>query len=228
MTNQKRGAAKLFYTAKKKWSGAGTGGAKERDGVPEGKGGSRKSTGRRGRGERVSRGDRSGGSRAEQARPARGDRTREPRQERPGAIREESAARGRAQSKEQPVAPRGPRPLPGAMPLNPCVAAHQALLNKALAYPDTYEDRALGQTLVKLKNKNVVIALGREGGGLSLTCKLPRTGAAAAAKFSWASAAGHGLGRKGWVTARFTAQDKLPVRMLIGWVEESYLAVRNG
>jgi hypothetical protein len=114
------------------------------------------------------------------------------------------------------------------MPLNPCVAAHQALLNKALGYPDTYEDRVLGQTLVKLKNKSVVIALGREGGGLSLTCKLPRTGAAAAAKFSWANAAGHGLGRKGWVTARFTAQDKLPVRMLIGWVEESYLAVRNG
>ncbi len=115
--------------------------------------------------------------------------------------------------------------LPGAQRLDPCVPAFQALRKRALAFPGTYEDYALGETLVKLKNKNVIVALGRAGGGLSISCRLPRSGVSAVAKFSFASLASHGLGKAGWVTAKFQPGDEVPLRMLLGWVDESHAAV---
>jgi hypothetical protein len=41
----------------------------------------------------------------------------------------------------------------------------------------------------------------------------------------FASPTGYGLGKSGWVTARFTARDKPPVEMLRKWIDESYRAV---
>ena len=205
MTNQKRGSAQLFHKARKKWDPThGEGRAPGRPGAAKKKEEKEKrgSVGRRGKPGLHERPETN-----RRLPPA------EPPEKRPEA---------------RPLGPDGkplPRPLPGAMPLNPCIPAFQALLKKALAYPSTYEDHLLGQTLVKLRNKSVVIALGRDGGGLQLTVKLPRSGVSAVSKFSWASAASHGLGRKGWVTARFAPADQIPLRMLLGWVEESHLAV---
>lgn len=123
---------------------------------------------------------------------------------------------------KKPERPKGP---PGAQRLDACVPAFVALRKRALSFPGTYEDFALGETLVKLKNKNVVVALGRPGGGLTLSCRLPRSGTAAVEKFSFASPASHGLGKAGWVTAKFEPGDDVPLRMLLGWVEESHAAV---
>ena len=117
-----------------------------------------------------------------------------------------------------------PRVLPGAQRLNQCIPAFHALVKKALALPTAYEDHALGQTLIKLKNKSVVIGLGREGAGLQVTAKLPKTGVAVVSKFSWAEGAGHGLARKGWVTAKFGPADEVPLRLLLGWIDESHQA----
>ena len=36
---------------------------------------------------------------------------------------------------------------------------------------------------------------------------------------------GYGLGKAGWITARFTKQDKIDVAMLKGWIDESYRAI---
>jgi hypothetical protein len=41
----------------------------------------------------------------------------------------------------------------------------------------------------------------------------------------FASPTGYGLGKSGWVTARFAAKDKPPLEMLRKWIEESYRAV---
>jgi hypothetical protein len=41
----------------------------------------------------------------------------------------------------------------------------------------------------------------------------------------FAEPTGYGLGKSGWVTARFAAGDDVPVPMLIGWVDESFRAV---
>jgi len=145
------------------------------------------------------------------------------REERQSSQRAASARRGAAREFDEPTAP-APRLPPGARPLNSCVPAFQALRAQALKYPNSYEDHADGLTLVKLRNKNVIVALGREGGGLTVACKLPRTGLKVISTFSWATPAGYGMGRKGWVQARFSAGDKLPLRMLLGWLEESHQA----
>lgn len=140
-----------------------------------------------------------------------------------GSARPESLeARPAPEAQRRPPRPKGP---PGAQRLDACVPAFQALRKKALAFAGTYEDFALGETLVKLKNKNIVVALGRQGGGLSVSCKLPKSGAAAVTRYSFASPAAFGLGKSGWVTAKFQPGDDVPLRMLLGWIEESHAAV---
>ena len=66
--------------------------------------------------------------------------------------------------------------------------------------------------------------LGRGGGGLSLSVKLPVSGILALG-LPFASPTAYGLGKSGWVTARFGPKDKPPVDMLRRWVDESYRAV---
>ena len=200
MTNQKRGSGERYAAVRSKWRPAPRKAKPKRDEAEavtdDGK------TGRRGRGA-VGRG---------RGAPARGLRGR-------GAAGWGSAEpTSEPESPPRPERPKGP---PGAQPINQCVAAFQALKLKALGYPGAYEDHAEGRTLVKLKNKKVILALGREGGGLTITCRLVRSGARAVSTFSFASAAASGLGKRGWVTGRFERDAEVPTRMLLGWVEES-------
>ena len=64
----------------------------------------------------------------------------------------------------------------------------------------------------------------REGLPAILSVKLPESGKAAL-RLPFASPTEYGLGKSGWVTARFTAKDKPPVEMLRKWIDESYRAV---
>jgi hypothetical protein len=60
----------------------------------------------------------------------------------------------------------------------------------------------------------------------SLTCKLPDSGVAAL-MFPFASAAGYGLGKSGWVNARFEPGEAPPAAVLQvfrAWIVESYRA----
>ena len=70
----------------------------------------------------------------------------------------------------------------------------------------------------------VFVFLGRDDEDLGLTVKLPSSGLMALG-LPFASPTGYGLGKSGWVTARFTAKDKPPVDMLRQWIDESYRAV---
>ena len=126
-----------------------------------------------------------------------------------------------AEEGEEVPKPRLPKGPPGARPLNPCVAAFTALRAKALSFPGAYEDHAQGRTLVKLKNKNLVVALGREGGGLTVICKLPRTGVFSMQKMPFLTRAPHGLGSGGWMLARFERDTPVPMRELMSFLEES-------
>ena len=100
----------------------------------------------------------------------------------------------------------------------------EALLREhALAYPETREDFPWGERVIKVRNK-VFLFLGRGGGGLSLSVKLPVSGILALG-LPFASPTAYGLGKSGWVTARFGPKDKPPVDMLRRWVDESYRAV---
>jgi predicted DNA-binding protein (MmcQ/YjbR family) len=98
-----------------------------------------------------------------------------------------------------------------------------ALRQHALAYPETQADFPWGHLAVKVKGK-VFLFMHREEGVLHLSVKLPVSGTAAMA-LPFASPTGYGLGKRGWVSARFGGKDELPVEMLKEWVDESYRAV---
>jgi predicted DNA-binding protein (MmcQ/YjbR family) len=102
--------------------------------------------------------------------------------------------------------------------------AKKKLLKTALAYPDAWKDHPWGETVVKV-GKKVFVFFGLPRGGLSVTCKLPHTFDVALSTFSFAEATGYGLGASGWVTARFEGKDKVPLPLLLEWIDESYRAV---
>jgi len=107
------------------------------------------------------------------------------------------------------------KPKPGA--------AAAALRSHALAYPETHEDFPWGERVVKVRGK-VFLFLGRPKDGLSLSVKLPGS-ATLALGLPFASPTGYGLGKSGWVTARFGPREKPPVELLQQWIDESYRAV---
>jgi predicted DNA-binding protein (MmcQ/YjbR family) len=107
--------------------------------------------------------------------------------------------------------------------VTPAVRARQELLQLALRYPDAHEDHPWGETVVKVKGK-VFVFVGENEGRLSMTTKLPRSGPAALT-LPFTAPCGYGLGKSGWVTARFDAGEDIPTDLLVAWVDESYRAV---
>jgi predicted DNA-binding protein (MmcQ/YjbR family) len=93
----------------------------------------------------------------------------------------------------------------------------------ALALPGAHEDFPWGESVVKV-GKKVFLFLGRGGGGLSLSVKLPSSNLIAL-DLPFASPTAYGLARGGWVTARFEAHERPPRELLRQWVVESYRAV---
>ena len=66
--------------------------------------------------------------------------------------------------------------------------------------------------------------LGDEDGKLGLTVKLP-VSRDFAEVFDFAEPAGYGLGRSGWITARFAPDEAPDLGLLKRWMAESYRAV---
>ena len=102
--------------------------------------------------------------------------------------------------------------------------AFKALQKKAHAYPGAWEDHPWGSTVVKV-GKKIFVSLGAEDGCFDLSCKLPQSSEAAITMFSFATPMAYGLGKSGWVTARFEKNDDVPVELLRQWIDESYAAV---
>lgn len=105
----------------------------------------------------------------------------------------------------------------------PLAHAESALRMHALSYPEAREEFPWGERVVKVRGK-VFVFLGRADGGLSMSVKLPGS-ATLALDLPFASPTGYGLGRSGWVTARFEAREKPPIDLLKRWIDESYRAV---
>ena len=103
-------------------------------------------------------------------------------------------------------------------------AAEAALREFALSFPETREEFPWGDRVVKVKGK-VFVFLGRsDGEEFGLSVKLPSSGMVAL-DLPFASPTGYGLGKSGWVTARFPAGEDVPVPLLKEWIAESYRAV---
>jgi hypothetical protein len=73
-------------------------------------------------------------------------------------------------------------------------------------------------------NDKTFAYLSVEGEPLSISCKLPRSGAVAL-MLPFAKPTPYGLGKSGWVSAQFPAdQPPPPLDMLKAWIDESYRA----
>jgi len=92
-----------------------------------------------------------------------------------------------------------------------------------LGYPEAYEEMPWGHHAIKVKGKAFVF-MAIDEGTFSLSTKLPSS-AGAALQLPFASPTEYGLGRSGWVTARFARGVRLPLGVLELWIDESYRAL---
>jgi predicted DNA-binding protein (MmcQ/YjbR family) len=98
-----------------------------------------------------------------------------------------------------------------------------ALRKFALGYPEATEDMPWGHHAIKVKGKSFLF-LAADAESFSLSAKLPSS-AGVAIKLPFASPTEYGLGRSGWVTARFPRGARVPLEVLRLWIDESYRAV---
>lgn len=80
--------------------------------------------------------------------------------------------------------------------------------------------------MVKVRGK-IFVAFGADpipGGPMSVTVKLPESHEAAL-DLPFTKPTGYGLGKSGWITATFTAEEEPPIEILKDWIVESYNAV---
>ena len=101
--------------------------------------------------------------------------------------------------------------------------AELALRDIAMAYPEAHEDFPWGERAIKIKGK-VFVFMYASAESLSLTTKLPAS-SEMALLLPYVSPTGYGLGKSGWVTAKFGPQDEPPIEMLRAWIDESFRAV---
>jgi predicted DNA-binding protein (MmcQ/YjbR family) len=100
----------------------------------------------------------------------------------------------------------------------------KALKDHAALKPGAWEDHPWGETVYKVGRK-VFVFLGVADGSYGISCKLPDSAEAACTMFGFAAPTGYGLGKSGWVTARFAAKDDVPSQLLKEWIDESYAAI---
>jgi predicted DNA-binding protein (MmcQ/YjbR family) len=93
----------------------------------------------------------------------------------------------------------------------------------ALSYPDATEDFPWGERVAKVRGK-VFAFIGVPDGELAVTVKLPHSNGMAL-MLPNVNPTGYGLGKSGWVSARFPPGDAPPLPMLCEWIDESYRAI---
>lgn len=111
--------------------------------------------------------------------------------------------------------------------IRPMARRADVLLRKirrfALSFPDTREDHPWGHSAFKVRGK-IFVAVSSDEAGWGLSVKLEESHARALEK-PFASPTRYGLGRHGWVTARFTPRQAAPFELLKRWIEESFTIV---
>ncbi|MFY2563529.1 MmcQ/YjbR family DNA-binding protein [Corallococcus terminator] len=92
-----------------------------------------------------------------------------------------------------------------------------------LAFPDVTEEFPWGHRTAKVRGKMFAVLV-LDDRGLHVTTKLPQS-SEAALMLPFAEPTGYGLGKSGWVTARFAPGEVAPVELLSLWIRESFNAV---
>jgi len=102
-------------------------------------------------------------------------------------------------------------------------ARRERLRDLALRFPEAHEDFPWGELVVKVRGK-VFVFLGATSEGLGLSVKLPSS-RVEALLLPFTEPTGYGLGKSGWVSARFGPREAPPMQLLASWIEESYRAI---
>jgi predicted DNA-binding protein (MmcQ/YjbR family) len=103
------------------------------------------------------------------------------------------------------------------------MTAFATLRAHGLGFPEAVEDFPWGHTALKVRGKTFVW-LDETDGTFSLTVKLP-VSRDFAELFDFAAPAGYGLGKSGWITARFAPGGEPDLDLMKRWLAESYRAV---
>jgi predicted DNA-binding protein (MmcQ/YjbR family) len=101
--------------------------------------------------------------------------------------------------------------------------AEIAVARVAAAFPETREDNPWGHRAFKVRGKTFLFLVA-EGEHLSVSVKLPVSGALAL-ELPFAEPTGYGLGKSGWVSARFPSGKPIPLDMIEEWLHESFAAI---
>jgi predicted DNA-binding protein (MmcQ/YjbR family) len=102
----------------------------------------------------------------------------------------------------------------------------RALRTFALSLPGATEDFPWGERVAKVNGK-VFVFLGLDpvpGGEMGFSVKLPAS-AEEALELPFTAPTGYGLGKSGWVTAKFGEKDAPPRAIVESWILESYRAI---
>ena len=102
-------------------------------------------------------------------------------------------------------------------------AAFAAIRACGLGFPEAEEDFPWGHTALKVRGKTFAW-LGDEEDRFGMTVKLP-VSRDFAELFDFASPAGYGLGKAGWISCRFAPGEEPDLDLLKRWLAESYRAV---
>jgi len=99
------------------------------------------------------------------------------------------------------------------------------LRDYAMTFPEATEDFPWGHRAIKVKKKMFFIVGGeKDTKELSMSVKLPSS-RDIALDLPFAEPTGYGMGKSGWVTARFTKASDIPVDLIKAWIDESYRAI---
>ena len=112
---------------------------------------------------------------------------------------------------------------PSTNPKPDVVRAEAAIAKLAAAFPSVTEENPWGHRAFKVRGKTFLF-LGADGDGVSFSVKLPESGVAALA-LDFTEPTHYGLGKSGWVTARFARERDVPLPVVREWLDESYRAI---
>jgi predicted DNA-binding protein (MmcQ/YjbR family) len=99
----------------------------------------------------------------------------------------------------------------------------EQLAAHALGYPGATEEHPWGHRAFKVSRKTFLF-LYADASGLSVTTKLPNSGQLAL-ELPFAEPTGYGLGKSGWVTAKFAPSARVPIDLMRAWIDESFRAI---
>jgi predicted DNA-binding protein (MmcQ/YjbR family) len=111
------------------------------------------------------------------------------------------------------------------MPKKTLEALELELRDYAMMFPEATEDSPWGHRAIKVKGKSFLFLGGeKDTKELSLSVKLPQS-RDMAVDLPFAQPTAYGLGKSGWVTARFDKVSDVPMDLLRSWIDESYRAI---